>query len=49
MHSKSRRFTLPYAQYQDKALAGWIGKSIGGVIGARLENHKELKNFTFES
>jgi ADP-ribosylglycohydrolase len=34
---------LEYDRYKDKVLAGWIGKSIGGVIGARLENHKELK------
>lgn len=37
---------IPYSQYLDKVLGGWIGKSIGGVIGARLENHKELKSFT---
>ncbi len=40
--------TLPYSRYQDKVMAGWIGKSIGGVIGARLENHKELKSFSVD-
>ena len=28
--------SLPYLVYQDRVLAGWLGKSIGGVIGARL-------------
>jgi ADP-ribosylglycohydrolase len=44
MTSTSSRTPLPYALYKDKVLAGWIGKSIGGVIGARLECHKELKH-----
>jgi len=41
--------SLAYSDYQDRVLAGWIGKSIGGVIGARLENHKELKSFALDS
>ncbi len=40
--------SIPYSRYQDKVLAGWLGKSIGGVIGARLENHKELKSFSVD-
>ncbi len=40
----SIHISLAYNEYQDRVLAGWIGKSIGGVIGARLECHKELKN-----
>ena len=31
---------LNYSDYYDKVLAGWIGKSMGGVIGAPFENHK---------
>ena len=41
--------SLAYSDYQDRVLAGWIGKSIGGVIGARLENHKELKSFALDA
>jgi ADP-ribosylglycohydrolase len=40
--------SLPYARYYDKVLAAWLGKSVGGVIGAPLENHKELKTLTVE-
>lgn len=39
---------LDYLTYKDKVLAGWIGKSFGGVIGAALECHKELKQLTLE-
>lgn len=39
---------LSYATYKDKVLAGWIGKSIGGVIGARLECHKQLKDLNVD-
>ena len=35
---------LDFSIYQDKVLAAWLGKSIGGTIGAYLENHKELKH-----
>lgn len=31
---------LSYMEYKDKVLAGWIGKSLGGVVGAPYENHK---------
>ena len=40
--------TLDYETYKDKVLAGWIGKSFGGVIGASLECHKELKSLAPE-
>lgn len=40
--------SLAYSDYQDRVHAGWLGKSIGGVIGARLENHKELKSFSID-
>lgn len=31
---------LHYDQYLDQVLGGWIGKSMGGAIGARFEGHK---------
>ena len=40
--------SLPYARYYDKVLAAWLGKSVGGVIGAPLENHKELKTLSVD-
>ncbi|MEZ0296311.1 MAG: ADP-ribosylglycohydrolase family protein, partial [Candidatus Methylacidiphilales bacterium] len=40
--------SVPYATYQDKVLAGWIGKSFGGVIGAPLECQKELKDLPLD-
>ncbi len=40
------RYRLDYREYQDKVLAAWLGKSIGGTVGAYVENHKELKHLT---
>jgi len=31
---------LTYDRYLDQVLGGWIGKSIGGTIGARFEGYK---------
>jgi ADP-ribosylglycohydrolase len=31
---------IPYHRYLDQVLGGWIGKSIGGAIGARFEGNK---------
>jgi len=31
---------ITYADYEDKILGGWIGKSIGGTLGARFEGCK---------
>ncbi|NQU44162.1 ADP-ribosylglycohydrolase family protein, partial [bacterium] len=31
---------LRYKDYEDKVLGGWIGKSIGGALGARFEGCK---------
>lgn len=31
---------LSYERYLDKILGGWIGKSMGGAIGARFEGYK---------
>ena len=33
--------TLLYTNYLDRVHGGWLGKSIGGVIGARFENQKQ--------
>lgn len=31
---------ISYDRYLDQVLGGWIGKSMGGAIGARFEGHK---------
>ncbi len=31
---------LSYSTYLDKVLGGWIGKSMGGAVGARFEGYK---------
>ena len=37
---------LEYSKYLDKVLGCWIGKSIGGVIGAPFEGHKIFGDLT---
>ena len=32
--------SLDYGEYRDRIRACWLGKSIGGAIGARMENQK---------
>ena len=34
--------SIRYAEYWDKVYGGWIGKCIGGNIGAEVENNKYL-------
>lgn len=34
--------TITYTDYYDKTYGGWIGKCIGGNIGAEVENNKHL-------
>ena len=34
--------SIDYATYLDRILGGWIGKSIGGIIGAPYECHKQF-------
>ena len=34
--------TLDYQTYCDRILGGWIGKSLGGIIGAPYECHKQF-------
>ncbi|MDD5698709.1 MAG: ADP-ribosylglycohydrolase family protein [Victivallaceae bacterium] len=43
-----REIKLSYRDYYDKVLAGWLGKSLGGVIGAPFENHKMFGHKTAE-
>lgn len=33
--------TITYDDYLDRILGGWIGKSVGGTVGARFEGYKE--------
>jgi len=46
--NRDPRFRLSYRDYYDKVLAGWMGKSMGGVIGAPFENHKQYNRKTQE-
>ena len=43
------KHTLDYNDYLAKIYAAWMGKSIGGTIGARMENHKTRMNLTREA
>lgn len=43
------KLKLDYNDYRAKIYAGWMGKSIGGTIGARMENHKTRMNLTHEA
>lgn len=40
---------LNYSTYRDRVLAGWLGKSIGGAMGAPVENQKQRHQFTEET
>ena len=42
----TRQLQISYAEYRDKVLGGWLGKSLGGVVGAPLENHKQWNRLT---
>ena len=44
-----RQLKLSYQSYYDKVLAGWMGKSLGGVIGAPFENHKQYNHKTVDN
>jgi len=47
--NKKKPLGLPYQDYYDKVLGGWIGKSIGGAIGAPYENHKLYGQITMDT
>ncbi len=40
---------LSYHDYYNKVLGGWLGKSLGGVIGAPFENHKQYNHRTMDN
>ena len=42
-----RAFPLDPARYAEKVLGGWLGKAIGGTLGAPCEGKKEILNLTF--
>lgn len=37
--------TLGFKTYLEKIYAGWVGKSLGGIIGAPIEGHKAFGDF----
>ena len=41
--------TIDYQTYYDRVLAGWIGKSLGGIVGAPYECHKQFNIVTEEN
>jgi len=43
------KLKLDYNDYRAKIYAGWMGKSLGGTIGARMENHKTRMQLTQEA
>jgi ADP-ribosylglycohydrolase len=40
---------LPYAHYRDRVLAGWLGKCLGGVVGAPYENLKAYHQIALDA
>ncbi len=40
---------LDYYTYFNKVYGGWIGKCIGGAVGAQVEGQKTIHNFTEET
>lgn len=41
------KITLNEAEFRDKVYACWLGKSIGGTLGAPLEGQREMHALTF--
>ncbi|QGQ98503.1 ADP-ribosylglycohydrolase family protein [Paenibacillus psychroresistens] len=41
--------SISYADYFNKVHGGWIGKCIGGTIGAAMEGNRELMTFTLDN
>ena len=42
------KHAISYDDYKEKIYAGWMGKSLGGTIGAPMEGHKIRMNLTKE-
>lgn len=40
---------LRYSDYLNRVHGGWIGKCIGGAVGAKQENNKNLMNYTLDN
>ena len=40
---------ISYEEYFERVYGGWLGKCIGGAVGARVEGRKELHSFTEET
>lgn len=40
---------ISYPSYLDKVHGGWIGKCIGGAVGAMQENNKSLMDYTIDN
>ena len=43
----SRPIQIGIEEYRDKVLACWLGKNIGGTLGAPYECHKTVQSLTF--
>ena len=41
--------TLDFQTYYDRILGGWIGKSLGGIIGAPYECHKQFNKADYNN
>lgn len=44
MSEDTSKLNISYQLYMDKAMGVWMGKSIGGTVGAPFEGHKILGN-----
>ena len=47
-NSMKRLLSLTYSEYLDRIYAAWMGKSLGGTIGAPMENYKTRMAYTRE-
>jgi ADP-ribosylglycohydrolase len=46
---QQQRTQIQYDRYFDMVLGGWIGKSLGGIVGAPFEAHKILGDMNAEN
>ncbi len=44
----SEKLGLSYGEYYRRVYGGWLGKCIGGAVGARVEGQKRMHSFTEE-
>ena len=45
---KMKKYNLAFRTYEDRILGAWLGKSIGGTVGAAFEGHKEFKHLKLD-